>query len=235
MGAGQLTCFQEADPELALWRRAGAEAVGTFLLVMAGSCAGSAALKGFAGLPGLVLPVTAVVLAGALIALIIALGSVSGGHFNPLITILQWVAGERGGACMLAYVGAQLAAGAAGGLIASWLWQAPLSDGGGLGWAGLPGELLASAGLMIIVFGCARSGRTQTGPFAVGAWLVAGVIAMPTTSYANPAVVLGALLTGGPLALGPKSGLPYLTGELVGALIALAAIGLLFPKTASAR
>ncbi len=231
MRAAQVTCFHEADPALSLWRRAGVEALGTLLLVLAASGGGIAASRLFAAVPGFVLPVVALVLAGALVSLIVALGTVSGGHFNPLITVLQWLARERGGICTAAYVAAQLAGGVLGGWLAAQVWHATAAGGGGLGWNGAVGELVASAGLMLVVFGCARSGRASTGPFAVGGWLIAGVIATPTTSYANPAVVLGALVTAGPLSLGYASAPPYLLGEGAGALIALAAVTLLLPRT----
>lgn len=234
MRPGQVTCFHEADPALSLWRRAGVEALGTLLLVLAASGGGIAASRLFAAVPGFVLPVVALVLAGALVSLIVAFGAVSGGHFNPLITVLQWLARERGGICTLAYVAAQLVGAVLGGRLAARIWHIAAARDGGLGWNGVVGELVASAALMLVVFGCARSVRPNTGPFAVGGWLIAGVIATPSTSYANPAVVLGALVTAGPLALGHASAAPYLLGEAAGALIALAAILLLMPRTGTA-
>ena len=226
----QATCFHEADPELSLWRRSAAEGIGTLLLVLAASGAGISASRLFGPLSGMVLPVVTVALAGALVSLIVALGSVSGGHFNPLITGLQWLAGDRGGTCALVYMAAQFAGAALGGLSATQLWHTTPVGEGGLAWHGAPGEFVASAGLMLVVFACSRSGRASTGPFAVGAWLVAGVLATPTTSYANPAVVLGAFLTAGPLALNARSLPPYLLGELMGALLALLAVTILFPR-----
>jgi len=227
----QATCFHETDPELSLWRRAGVEGLGTLLLVLAGSGAGISASRLFAATPGLVVPLVALALAGALVALIVALGSVSGGHFNPLITMLQWLAGERATLCTAAYVAAQLVGGVLGGLIAASIWQALTAGGAALGWHGIVSELVATAGLMLVVFGCARGNRADTGPFAVGAWLVAGIMATPTTSYANPAVVLGAIVTAGPLALSADSALSYVLGEVAGALIALLAIMAFFPKS----
>ncbi len=231
MRPAQLTCFHEADPALSLWRRSGVEALGTLLLVLAASGGGIAASRLFSAAPGFVLPVVALVLAGALVSLIVALGAVSGGHFNPLITMLQWLARERGGICTAAYVSAQLGGGVLGGWLAGQVWHVAAAEAGGLGWNGAVSELVASAGLMLVVFGCARSGRATTGPFAVGAWLVAAVIATPTTSYANPAVVLAALVTAGPLALGGPSAAPYLLGEAAGGLLALAAVTLFIPRT----
>lgn len=232
--AAQPTCFHEADPRLALWRRAGVEGIGTFALVLAATGSGIAAARVFAALPGMILPVTAVTIAAALVGLIIALGSVSGGHYNPLITLLQWLGGERNGICTIAYVAAQSLGGVLGGAAAATLWGGPSATAGGLGWHGLGGELVASAGLMMVVFGCMRSGRTNTGPFAVGAWLVADIIATPTAAFANPAVVFGALVTTGPLHLTTSSAAPYLLGELLGALIAFGLVLALLPRPSAA-
>lgn len=232
--AAQPTCFHEADPRLALWRRAGVEGIGTFALVLAATGSGIAAARAFATLPGMILPVTAVAIAAALVGLIVALGSVSGGHYNPLITLLQWLGGERNGICTVAYVAAQMLGGLLGGAAAAALWGGPSGPAGGLGWPGLGGELVASAGLMLVVFGCMRSGRTESGPFAVGAWLVADIIATPTAAYANPAVVLGALVTTGPLHLTPASAAPYLLGEALGALVAFGLVRTLFPRPGAA-
>jgi glycerol uptake facilitator-like aquaporin len=232
--AAQPTCFHEADPRLALWRRAGVEGVGAFALVLAATGSGIAAARAFATLPGMILPVTAVAIAAALVGLIVALGSVSGGHYNPLITLLQWLGGERNGICTIAYVAAQSLGGLLGGAAAAAFWGGPSGPAGGLGWPGLVGELVASAGLMLVVFGCMRSGRTDTGPFAVGAWLVADIIATPTTAYANPAVVFGALVTTGPLHLAPASAGSYLLGEALGALVAFGLVRALFPRPGAA-
>lgn len=232
--AAQTTCFQEADPRLALWRRAGVEGAGTFFLMLAAGGGGIAAARVSAAVPGMILPITAIVIASALVALIVALGSVSGGHYNPLITMLQCLAGERSRGCTIAYVLAQFAGGLAGGIAAALLWGAPVGGAGGFGWHGIASELVASAGLMLVVFGCMRSKRVETGPFAVGTWLIAAVIALPTTSFANPAIVIGSAVSAGPVALGGASLAPYIGAEIVGALLALLLILLLFPREADA-
>src|SRR5689334_11918974 len=89
------TCFIERDPEASLLRRASVEAIGTFMLMLAVAESGVAA-QGVAQLaPALASAVVAVAISGSLVGLILAFGSVSGGHFNPLITTLQWVGKER--------------------------------------------------------------------------------------------------------------------------------------------
>ena len=134
----------------------------------------------------------------------------------------------------MAYVAAQSLGGLAGGYLATRLWSVAPSRHGGMGWAGFGSEFAASAGLMLIVFGCSRSGRADTGPFAVGAWLTAAVVATPTTSYANPAVVFGAMASAGPIALGREALLPYVLAEVAGALIALLLVQALYPQRKAA-
>ena len=91
-------------------------------------------------------------------------------------------------------------------------------------------EFLAAAGLMAVVFGCARGGRAETGPFAVGAWLAAAILAMPSASYANPAVTLGALFAAGPIGLSLSTALVYVPAQVAGALVALLVIAVAYPQ-----
>jgi glycerol uptake facilitator-like aquaporin len=223
------TCFYEADPDSALWRRAGTEALGTLLLTLAASAGGSAAQHAFSGAYNLTLPVLAFVVAATLVSLIVAFGKVSGGHFNPLITMIQWAFRERNSICTVSYVIAQCAGAVLGGLAGTVLWPSGNSTGTVDGWSGFGSEALASAGLMLIVFGCARSGKAESGPFAVGAWLMAAIIFTPTTSYANPAIVLGAVISGGPLHLPADAVAPFISAELFGGLLAFACIHIVYP------
>jgi glycerol uptake facilitator-like aquaporin len=224
------TCFVERDPGLALARRAGVEGIGTLLLMFVATASGLAASHLSPTEPVLGLLISAVAIAGALAGLIIALGAVSGGHFNPLITALQWLAAERSLRCTIAYIAAQSIGAIAGAGVADALFTAaPMSVQGNCSWAMGLSEIVASAGLMLVVFGCARSSRAETGPFAVAAWLTGAIVAMPSTSYANPAIALGAAFAAGPIGLGRQTALFYLAMEIVGALIALAIVSGAFP------
>ncbi|WP_377805931.1 aquaporin [Azospirillum sp. A29] len=228
--AAAATCFVERDPRVALARRAAVEGIGTLLLMLMVAGAGDAVLRsgGLAGsgpLPG------ALATSGSLIGLILAFGAVSGGHFNPLITVLQWLAGGRRLDCTIAYVVAQSAGAVAGAMLADALFGVRTQAVAALPFGNpLLSEAVATAGLMIIVFGCSRSGRAQTGPFAVGAWLTAAILATPSGSYANPAVTLGALFTGGPVALSGGSALLYVLAQSAGALAAFLVISIAYPK-----
>jgi hypothetical protein len=108
------TCFFERDPGITGERRPTAEGVGTCLLVLAAAGAGSAVAPLAASSPALPLIAIAAAIAGALVELIIAFGEISGGHFNPLISRLQWLAGERPLHCTLSYIAAQCVDGIAG-------------------------------------------------------------------------------------------------------------------------
>ena len=99
-----VTCFLEADPTLSLARRSLTEAMGTLLLMFFAIASGFRVHDAarFGSLAG------AVAVPATLVGLVLAFGAVSGGHFNPWITVLQWLRGERTSQCTLAYVASQL-------------------------------------------------------------------------------------------------------------------------------
>jgi len=230
-------CFFEKDATAALSRRAGAEAVGSLLLMLAIVGAGQMSARFDTASPGLSQLVTACAAAGALVGLIVAFGSVSGGHFNPLITLLQWLRGERTSSCTAAYVTAQVVGASGGGILASLVFLPAPSAGPPVVAATslLASEVLASASLMLVVFGCSLSGRRDTGPFAVGAWLAAAILATPSLSYANPAVAVAAFFSNGPVALPGWLTSAYAVAELLGAALAWPLVGLLFPASTAQK
>jgi len=182
--------------------------------------------------PAFGLMASAAAIAGALVSLIIAFGNVSGGHFNPLITGLQCLGGERSLNCTIAYIAAQIL----GALSGAWLAEVAFGNVMQqatpivIGWRVAVSEVFASAGLMTIVFGCSRSGRKDIGPFAVGAWIASAIIATPSTSYANPAVTIAALFAAGPIALSRGTVLYYVPAEIAGALIGYFVIAIAYPR-----
>jgi glycerol uptake facilitator-like aquaporin len=225
-------CFFERDPSLALVRRAGVEAVGTLMLMFAAT--GSAVVAA-----GMGAPVAAAVLlhalatSGALVGLIIAFGAVSGGHFNPIITVMQWLGGERSLRCAIAYTAGQLVGAIAGGMLARLVFPVPVAAVPAPSWALTASEIVATAGLMIIVFGCSRAKRSEAGPFAVGAWLT-GMIVFTPSSYANPALVIAAPIATGPIVLNAGSAALFVPAQLIGGLIALGIVALAYGRPATA-
>jgi len=228
-------CFHEENPELALSRRALAEFTGTLMLVFAASGAGHSATRLFPHQPGAAALMITVAVPASLVGLIVTFGRISGGHFNPLISGLQGLAGQRSAVCALVYIAAQIIGGVGGGILASIAWGEAAQGAGAIVPGAFASEFIASAGLMLVVFGVAWRASADTGPFAVGAWLLAAILATPTGSYANPAVTIGAAATSGPLALGETATLLYVGAELAGALAAFLLIAVLFPKPAVHR
>jgi glycerol uptake facilitator-like aquaporin len=229
----QPVCFLELDPHLSLLKRGATEFTGTLLLVLVLMGTKLNALqvptlsRDTAGFTG------AVAAGSALAGLILALGTVSGGHFNPLITILQWISRMRDTKCAVAYVAAQLVGGVSGAFLAIMAFGKARESGGtansGHGW--MIAELLSSAGLMVVVFGCMRSGRREFGPLGVGAWLTGSSIGLPAT-FANPALALGAKFALGTGARTWQAVRVAMLMEIGGAFLAAAVLGLIFPKVA---
>ena len=225
------TCFFEEDPQADLARRAMVEGLGSLLLMLVAAGSGLAMQHMLRQTTTYNVVASAISTAGALVGLIFAFGSVSGGHFNPLITVLQGLARERNRDCVLAYVTAQCAGAIAGALLLHLLFksdESPLHPPTA-SWPLSLSEAVASAGLMIVVFGCARSGRTETGPIAVGAWLCAAIIATPSASCANPALAIAASIVDGPMASSGSKAFSYVLAEVAGALLAFLVIRITHP------
>jgi glycerol uptake facilitator-like aquaporin len=217
-------CFFERDPTLALTRRAGVEMVGTMMLMFAAGASAVVAAGFGQGNPSASL-LHALATSGALVALIIAFGTVSGGHFNPIITAGQWLSGERSLRCTVAYIAAQTIGAFLGAILTRLVFpSAPVSIGQE-GWALALSEVIAITGLMVIVFGSSRAQRSEAGPFAVGAWLT-GIIMYVPSSYANPPLVIGALFATGPIVLSASSVALFVPAQILGGLVALLIVAL---------
>ncbi|MBY3321180.1 aquaporin [Rhizobium laguerreae] len=231
--AREASCFFEIDGSLPILRRSFVEAVGTCLLTVAMVGSGLAVQQKQADEPLVASIIIAVSIAGSLVGLIVALGKVSGGHYNPLITIGQWLRGERATACTISYVLSQIAGGICGSLIATFMFQETVRPSFGetpsMGLA--VSEFVAAAGLLIIVISCARSSKWDTGPFAVGAWLTAAILATPSTSYANPAVTIAATFAEGPVSLSLPTAATFAVAQLLGLVAALLVTRIAFGGT----
>lgn len=160
----------------ALARRALAELIGTALLVTAVVGSGIAAARLSPGDAGLQLLENSLVTGAALVAVILAVGPVSGTHLNPVVTLADRVMGGLSSAAAAGYVAAQLAGGVIGAVLANLMFDLPAvtvsqhtRSAGGL-WLG---EVVATFGLLLVVFGVVRSRRATVAPFAVGAYIAA--------------------------------------------------------------
>ncbi|HVV77436.1 MAG TPA: MIP/aquaporin family protein [Mycobacteriales bacterium] len=225
-------------PRLA--RRGLAELLGTGLLVAVVVGSGIAAQR-LSTDTGVQLFENAIVTALALPVLIMVFGPVSGGHFNPVVSIADWLVGRRNRAgltsCALAaYVVAQVVGAIAGALLANEMFNqaAGLSThhrSGGHLWLG---EVVATAGLVLVIFGLARAGNTQQTPWAVGAYIGAAYWFTSSTSFANPAVAVGRMFSNSFAGIAPASVPGFIGAQLVGGGVGLGLLVALYPHAETA-
>jgi glycerol uptake facilitator-like aquaporin len=215
-------CFVELGPPLPLARRAAIEAAGSFFLMFV--IVGASALAQRQSPDALLVKlVVATGISGALIGLIIAFGPLSGGHLNPLISVVQWFPGkQRPLSCAALYVIAQIGGACAGAWCAKSILGAGDMHQPALSLSGnrAGSEAICSIGLMAIVLAASNRGQRSTAPFAVGGWLAAASFATPSAPYANPAVTLAAIVADGPVHLPAHTALVYVGIQFAAALVA---------------
>ncbi|MFN2504648.1 MAG: aquaporin [Acidimicrobiales bacterium] len=218
-----------------LARRAFAESLGTGLLVLAVVGSGIAAERLSPGDVGLQLLENAAATAAALVAIILAVGPVSGAHLNPAVTLADRIFGGLTTAEATAYMGAQVLGGAAGAVVANLMFSLPAVELSTTARSSGPlwlSEAVATFGLLLVVFGVVRSGRTSAAPFAVAAYIGAAYFATASTSFANPAVTLARTLSDTFAGIAWRSAPAFVAAQLVGALIAVAVVRVLYPRVA---
>jgi len=220
-----------------LRRRLLAEFLGTAFLVTAVVGSGIAAQRLSPGNLGLQLLENAAATAGALVALILALGPVSGAHLNPVVTLVDRVFGGLGNTDAAGYVVAQVTGAGVGAIVANLMfqlsaveWSTRTRSSGALWLA----EVVATFGLVLVVFGVARSGRSSAAPFAVAAYIGGAYFFTASTSFANPAVTIGRTLSNTFAGIRPSSAPAFVAAQVVGAGIAVAAVRVLYPDVAVA-
>jgi arsenate reductase (thioredoxin) len=217
-----------------LGRRLFAEFLGTGLLVTAVVGSGIAAQRMSPNDIGLELFENAAATAAALIAIILALSAISGAHLNPVVSIAdRLLGGHRSWRDTGAYIVAQIAGGIVGVMIANLMFALPAVElstkarSEGHLWLS---EVVATFGLLLVIFGMVRAGREHVIPFAVGAYIGAAYFFTSSTSFANPAVTIARTLTNTFSGIEPSSAPMFIVFQLVGCVIAIAAIRILYPR-----
>ncbi len=218
-----------------LARQALAEFLGSAGLVAVVIGSGIAAQRLSPTDTGLQLLENALVTGAGLVALILAFGPVSGGHFNPVVTLADRVFGGVSTRQVAAYLPAQLAGGVVGAIAANLMFDlsavsisARERTGGGL-WLS---EALATFGLVVLIFGLVRAGRDALAPFAVGAYITAAYFWSSSTSFANPMIDAARTLSDTFAGIAPASVPLFVLMQLIGGAAGVAAVGLLYPHVA---
>jgi arsenate reductase len=215
-----------------LARRALAEALGTAFLVTAVVGSGIAASRLSPGDAGLALLENAVATGVALVAVIAALGPVSGAHLNPVVTLASRVLGGMRSDEALTYVVAQLVGGVAGTVVANMMFSEPairLLTTTRSSLALWTSEVVATLGLLLVVFGVARSGRSTAAPFVVGAYITGAYFFTSSTSFANPAVTIARTLSDTFAGIAPGSAPAFIVAQVAAAAVAVPVVRVLYP------
>jgi arsenate reductase len=216
-----------------LGRRLLAECLGTGLLVAAVIGSGIAAVKLSPGNLGLELFENAAATVGALIALILALGPVSGAHFNPVVTLVDRFFGGISSADSIGYIGAQITGALGGALLANAMFALPTFEASTKARSSGPlwlAEVVATFGLVVVIFAVVRSGRASLAPFAVGAYIGGAYFFTSSTSFANPAVTIGRTITNTFAGIRPSSAPAFMAMQLIGGALAIGAVRVLYPQ-----
>jgi glycerol uptake facilitator-like aquaporin len=218
-----------------LGRRLLAEFLGTALLVTAVIGSGIAAARLSPGDVGLELLENTAATVGALIALILALGPVSGGHFNPVVTLADRLFGGISSGDTAGYIAAQVSGGLCGALLANAMFALPAFEASTKVRSSGPlwlAEVVATFGLVVVIFGVVRSGRSSAAPFAVGAYIGGAYFFTSSTSFANPAVTVGRTISNTFAGIKPSSAPAFIAAQFIGGAIAVVAVRVLYPKVA---
>lgn len=226
-----------------LARRLLAEFMGTALLVCAVVGSGIAAQQLSPHDSGLQLLENSTATVFGLGVLILMLGPVSGAHFNPVVSVADWWAGRRRSTGLTAidlaaYVGAQVLGAVLGAVLANIMFDqraVQISTHHRVTTGHLVGEVVATAGLIAVIFALARTGRAAMSAAAVAAYIGAAYWFTSSTSFANPAVTIGRIFSDTFAGIAPASVPAFIAAQILGAGIGFALIGLLYPDPAPAE
>ena len=220
-----------------LARQALAEFLGSAGLVAVVIGSGIAAQRLSPTDTGLELLENALVTGAGLMALILAFGPASGGHFNPVVTLADRVLGGITNRQLATYLPAQLAGGVIGAVLANLMFSVDAvsisthhRSSGGL-WLS---EALATFGLVVLIFGLARSSRMAVAPFAVGAYITAAYWWSSSSSFANPMIDIARMLSNTFAGIAPSSVPMFVVMQLVGGAVAVAVVHVLYPTVGAA-
>jgi glycerol uptake facilitator-like aquaporin len=168
--------------------------------------------------------------------LILIFQAVSGAHFNPVVSIVDLLLHRKGAAITAAYIPAQILGCIGGAILANLMFAAPA-----IAWSTkdradgphLLAEVVATAGLVLVIFALVRTGRSHLAAPAVGAYIGAAYFFTSSTSFANPAITVGRAFSDTFAGIAPASVLPFVAAQLVGGALGWVLVRALFPVAAA--
>jgi len=217
---------------VALWRRLTAEFIGSAFLAAIVIGSGVAAQQLSPGATGLQLFENAAATAAGLFAIILMFGPVSGGHFNPVVSFVDAAFGGLSWRDATAYLPAQVAGCVTGAVVANVMFSRAaleISTKHRASPAHFLSEVVATLGLLLVIFALARSGRSRTAPAAVGAYIGAAYFFTSSTSFANPAITVGRMFSDTFAGIAPASAPSFIAAQVAGGVLAVGLIKVLYP------
>ena len=221
-----------------LLRRLLAEFLGSAFLAAVVIGSGIAAQRLSPGQTGLELLENSAATAAGLFAIILMFGPVSGGHFNPVVSFVDAAFGGLSWRDAAAYLPAQVAGCTAGAVLANLMFALPavtISDKHRATPAHFLAEIIATLGLILVIFALARSGRARSAPAAVGAYIGAAYWFTSSTSFANPAITIGRMFSNTFAGIAPSSAPAFIGAQILGGALAIGIIRALYPHVTPAE
>ena len=215
-----------------LWRRLVAELLGSAFLAAVVVGSGIAAEQLSPGNTGLELLENAAATAVGLYAIILMFGPVSGGHFNPVVSFVDACFGGLRWTTAAAYLPAQVVGCVAGAVVANLMFSkaaVSISTHHRASPAHFLSEVVATLGLLLVIFSLARSGRSRSAAAAVGAYIGAAYFFTSSTSFANPAITVGRMFSDTFAGIAPSSVPSFVAAQVVGGLLAIVVVKVLYP------
>lgn len=219
----------------AIARRASVEFLGSALLtaMVVGSGIAATTLSNDVGIQ---LLINAMATAFGLFVLITVLASISGAHFNPLVSLADYALGLRGGRDIGPYIAAQILGCITGGILANLMFDLPAAA-----WSATeritPGHLLAevvaTAGLILVVFTLAYTGQSHRAAAVVATYIGAAILFTSSTSFANPAITIGRMFTDTFAGIAPSSAPLFIGAQIIGAVLGYLGVRSLVADTKS--
>ena len=224
--------------DVVLWRRLVAEALGSAFLAAVVIGSGIAAQQLSRGNVGLDLFENAAATAAGLFAIILMFGPISGGHFNPVVSFVDAGFGGLRWRDAIAYLPVQAGGCIGGAAIANLMFAraaisiSAKSRASSAHWLS---EVVATLGLLLVIFALARSGRSRTAPAAVGAYIGAAYFFTSSTSFANPAITVGRMFSNSFAGIAPSSAPSFISAQVVGGLLGFVLVRVLYPGVTKAE
>jgi glycerol uptake facilitator-like aquaporin len=219
-------------PEAVLWRRLVAELIGSAFLASVVIGSGIAAQRLSPGTAGLELLENSAATATGLYAIILMFGPVSGGHFNPVVTLVDAAFKGLPWREAAAYLPAQVLGCTGGAVVANLMFSDPavsISTRDRASGAHFLAEIVATLGLIVVIFALAHTGRSTSAPAAVGSYIGAAYFFTSSTSFANPAITVGRMFSDTFAGIAPASVPSFVVAQGLGGVLAFLVIKVVYP------